>query len=237
MDRLSHVLMGCFQAGAWLVLSVSAYYLLKKKNVEFAKASMKIALIIAALSSVLQLTTGHTSAIGVSKNQPVKFAAFEGHYEEYKPVPFHIFGWVDEEKEAVRFSIGVPGFISFLVQGDFTYPVRGLRSFPKDVWPPVHITFQSYHAMILIGIGLMTLSIYGLFLWWRGRLFHTRWILRLFVVAVLGPQAANQLGWMAAEVGRQPWIVYDLLRTSEGVSKTVSANEVFFSLLMFHLTR
>ena len=235
MDRLSHVIMGCWQAGAWLVLSVSAYYLLKKKHAEFAKASIKIALGIALIASFGQLFTGHSSARGISKNQPAKLAAFEGHYEENKPAPFHFFGWVDEKTEQIRFGFGIPGFLSFLVHGDATKPVRGLRAFPREDWPPVNLTFQAYHVMMLIGLSLIALSILGTFFLWRGTLFKTKWLLRLFVIAVLGPQIANQMGWMAAEVGRQPWIVYGLLRTKDAVSKVVSGGEVLTSLILFTL--
>ncbi|MBI4388287.1 MAG: cytochrome ubiquinol oxidase subunit I [Candidatus Omnitrophica bacterium] len=235
MDRLSHVVMGCWQAGAWLVISVSAYYLLKKKHIEFAKASIKIALVIALIASIGQLLTGHSSAIGVSKNQPAKLAAFEGHYEENEPAPFHFFGWVNEKQEKVELGLGVPGFLSFLVHGNSAQPVQGLRAFPRENWPPVQPTFQAYHMMILIGLSLIALSVFGVFFWWRGWLFETKWLLRLFVVAVLGPQIANQVGWMAAEVGRQPWIVYGLLKTKDAVSKTVSGGEVLISLLLFTL--
>ena len=99
--------------------------------------------------------------------------------------------------------------------------------------PPVNATFQFYHGMVAIGIGLIVLNMIGLFAWWRGWLFESKWLLRLFVIAVLGPQVANQLGWFTAEVGRQPWIVYGLLRTSDGLSKVVTANQIAASLILF----
>jgi len=233
MDRLAHVTMGCWQAGAFLVLSVSAYYLLKKKHVDFAKASMKIALGLALVAALGQLATGHTGAMIVSKYQPAKMAAFEGHYPANEPAPMYLFGWVDEDKEEVRFGIKAPGMLSMLIHGDPNKPVTGLRSFEKKDRPPVNIVFQSYHLMVGIGMGLIGLSLAGVFLLWRKKLFETPWILRLFMLSVLGPQIANQMGCMSAEVGRQPWIVYGLLRTSEGLSKTVTANMVLTSLIMF----
>jgi len=233
VDRLSHVIMGCWQAGAFMVLSISAYYLLKNKNVDFAKASMKIALSVALVASIGQLVTGHSSARMVSKYQPAKMAAYEAHYEASAPADFYLWGWVNEKKEKVNFGFKIPGFLSYLIHGDAKAPVTGLKSFPPQDRPPVNIVFQAYHIMITIGLGLIFLSISGCILWWRKSLFENKTMLKLFVLSVLGPQIANQLGWLAAEVGRQPWIVYGLLRTSEGLSKVVTANMVLSSLIMF----
>lgn len=232
MDRLGHVLLGCWQAGAFLVLSVSAYYLLQGRHQAFAKASMKIALCVAMAASVLQLVTGHRSAITVSRHQPAKLAAFEGHYPASAPGDLHLFGWVDAPTQQVH-GPRVPGGLSWLVHGDARQSVTGLQAFPPADRPPVNAAFQCFHAMVAIGLGLILMSALGVWHWWRGSLWRTRWLLWLFVFAVLGPQLANQLGWCAAELGRQPWIVYNLLRTSEGLSRTVTANMVWSSLIMF----
>lgn len=233
MDRLAHVVLGCWQAGAWLVISVSAYYLLMKRHQDFAKASLKIALVLAAISSVLQLITGHHSGVIVSKYQPAKLAAMEGHYEKSAPASMHIGGWVDEEEKKVKGSIKLPNFLSFLVSGDFQRPLTGLNAFPAEDRPPVNITFQAFHIMIIIGMGLILLSLLGLFFWWRGTLFRQKWLLWIWVFSVLGPQIANQVGWITAEVGRQPWIVYGLMRTSEGVSRVVRSGQILSSIIMF----
>jgi cytochrome d ubiquinol oxidase subunit I len=234
MDRLSHVLMGAWQAGAFLMLSVSAYYLLKKRHEEFAKSSMKISLVVALIASMMQLVTGHESTEGVSKNQPVKLAAYEGVYETQTNAPLHLFGWVDEKSEKVH-GIAIPGLLSFLVHGDTQGEVKGLKSVPEADRPPINASFQFFHGMVALGIGMIVLCIVGVFYLWRGRLFTTRWLLWLFVFSVLGPQLANQLGWFAAEVGRQPWIVQGLLRTSDALSKSVTANMILASLIMFAL--
>lgn len=232
VDRLMHVLCGAWQAGAFFVLSVSAYYLLKNKHIDFAQRSFKIALIIAAISSVLQLVSGHYSATVVEKHQPAKLAAFEAHYPEYEAAPYHLIGWVNEKDEKV-YGLSVPGLLSFLLSGDPDKPVVGLRAFPPEDRPPVNIVFQTYHGMVIIGTGLILLSWLGLFLLWRKKLFHNKWLLWIFVLSVLGPQFANQLGWFSAEIGRQPFIVYNLLRTSEAFSKTVTTNDVIISLVIF----
>ena len=232
VDRVLHVYAGAWQAGAWLVVSVSAYYLLNKRHLDLAKRSLTIALIVAALSSGVQLITGHSSALGAANHQPAKLAAFEGHYETNAPAAMYALGWVDEKNEKT-YGVGVPGMLGLFLQGDLTAPVMGLRSFPKDLRPPVNIVFQAYHGMILIGVGLILLIFFGLWFLHCGCLFETRWLLKLYVLSVLGPQSANQLGWLAAEVGRQPWIVYNLLRTSDAFSKSVPAWQVLVSLGFF----
>jgi len=119
------------------------------------------------------------------------------------------------------------------VTGDASAPIPGVGAFPPDDLPPLNLTFQGFHLMVAIGTGLIGLSLAGVVLLPGGRLFRSRWLLRAFVVAVLGPQAANQLGWMTAEVGRQPWIVYKLMRTADGLSPAVKGPEVLFSLVLF----
>lgn len=233
MERLSHVLAGCWQAGAFMVISVSAYYILKKRYVEFAKKSFVIALGLAAFASLFQLYTGHHSARVVSEYQPAKLAAFEGHYDSAKPADLYLFGWVNEKDETVRFGVAIPGMLSYLIHGDSEQPVTGLRSFTPEDRPPVNIVFQSYHIMVAIGFMLIGLSLLGLILLPKERLFNKPWLLKIFILSVLLPQIANQLGWISAEVGRQPWIVYNLLRTKDGLSKTVAGEQVVFSLILF----
>ncbi len=235
LDRLSHVCAGAWQAGAFFVISVSAYYLLKKRHLDFAKASIKIALVVAAIASLSQLITGHSSAKGVSQTQPAKLAALEGHYPANEPAPVYFFGWVNEDDEKVQFGVRIPGMLSYLVHGDFRRPVTGLGSFPITDRPPVNIVFQSYHLMVLIGLGLILLSWLGLILWLRKSLFNHRWLLWIFVFSVLGPQLANQLGWITAEVGRQPYIVYNLMRTSDGLSKSVAPGAILTSIVLFSI--
>lgn len=233
MERLSHVLSGAWLAGAFLVISVSAFYLLKNKHVDFAKSSMKIALVLALFASLFQLFTGHQSAIGVSENQPAKLAAYEAHYDSSAPADLYLFGWVNDDKQEVSFGIAVPGLLSYLIYGDSKAEVTGLNAFDEGDRPPVNIVFQAYHFMVAIGFFLIAISIVSVIYWKRKKLFETRWLLWILVFSVLGPQIANQIGWIAAEVGRQPWIVYGLLRTSEALSKAVESGQVLFSLILF----
>ncbi len=231
VERLLHTLSGSWLAGAFLVLSVSAYYLLKKKHLDFSIKSIKMALVLAIFASLFQLFTGHLSADGAADNQPTKLAAFEGHYET-GVADMYLIGWVDDKNEEVH-GIKLPGFLSFLVHWDFTKPVTGLDQYPREDRPPVQIVFQTYHLMIAIGMTLILITLIGAYLWAKNKLGDVRWYQWILVFSVLLPQIANQVGWITAEVGRQPWIVYGLLRTSEGLSKAVSAGQVWFSLILF----
>ena len=234
MVRLSHTVLGAWQSAAFFVLSVSAFYLIKRRHVDFARTSMKIGLVVAAVASLGSLATGHFSALVVSKYQPAKLAAMEAHYPASAPADLSLFGYVDERAQRAV-GVSIPGMLSFLVHGDVSKPVTGLSAFPPQDRPPVQPVFQAYHAMVGIGMALIGLSLLGVFLWWRGTLFEMRWLLWVYVLAVLGPQASNQLGWFTAEVGRQPWIVYGLMRTTAGVSPVVTSGQVLTSLAMFVL--
>ena len=235
MDRLSHVIIGSFLAGSFLVLSVNAYYILRKRHLEIARAGFKIALTVATLASLLQLFTGHRSADGVAHNQPAKLAAFEGHYDSLAVADMFLVGWADAKNQKVS-GLKIPGGLTFLLHQDFKTPVKGLNAFPKENRPSdraVNFVFQTYHLMVAIGMTLIGLTLLASFLWWRGKLFQQKWLLQIFAWSVLLPQIGNQVGWYSAEVGRQPWVVYGLLRTSDALSQSLRAEQVWFSLIMF----
>ncbi|MEO0727757.1 MAG: cytochrome ubiquinol oxidase subunit I [Bacteroidota bacterium] len=235
VDRLLHVWIGAFLAGAFLVLSVHAYYLLKGKHVELSQKAFKIALGVAIVFSLAQLATGHRSAEVVAEHQPAKLAALEGHFDSLAVADMYLVGWVDKESQQVT-GIKIPGGLSFLTHWDFEAPVKGLNYFKADERPTaLNAIFQFYHLMVAIGMMLIGLSLYAGWQWWRGKLFDQRWLLQVFVWAVLLPQIANQVGWFAAEMGRQPWVVYGHLRTADALSKVVTANQVLFSLIMFSI--
>lgn len=235
IDRLTHVWLGALLAGSFLVISVHAYYLLKDRYVELSKKALKIALVIATISALAQLYTGHRSADGVADNQPAKLAALEGHYEEYAPADMYLFGWVNQEKQKVS-GLKLPGGLSLLVHFDAKEPIKGLNSFPADEIPgAVNAVFQFYHLMVLIGLLLIAITLFGTLQWWRGKIFNHRWFLRIMAFAVILPQLSNQLGWFAAEMGRQPWVVYGHLKTADALSESVNAGHVLFSLIFFTL--
>ena len=233
MDRLSHTLAGAWQAGAWLMISVGAYYLLRRRHRDFALASVRIGLGLALVAAVLSLLTGHESAQGVARNQPAKLAAFEGRYATRTNAPLSLVGWVDEKHERLLFNVEIPGMLSWLAYGDTAKTVTGLEAVPPADRPPVNFSFQLFHLMVAVGFGMIGIAAWAGYALWRRRLEDSRLLLWLLTFSVLGPQIANQAGWWAAEVGRQPWIVYHLLRTSEALSAVVTANQVAASMVMF----
>jgi len=179
----------------------------------------------------------------VAEHQPAKLAAFEGQFKTETHAPMHLFGWPNEKEERVDFGVAVPGMLSWLIHFDTSAEVQGLDDLEQD-WgrPPVWISFQSYHLMVAIGMLFIAATLYAAWLHRRGTLFQTRWLLWFFVFAVLLAFAANQLGWVAAEVGRQPWIVYPKLvdghavgglRTADALSETVRGGQVLGSIVMF----
>lgn len=235
MIRLTHVIMGCWLAGMFLVLSVSAWYILKKKNIEFAESSMKVALIVATIISLGQLFySGHRSSLIVHEYQPSKFAAMEGHWKSGTPGDMTIFGYIDEKNGETK-GLKIPGMTSFLIDQDFDKPLKGLDSIPEENRPPLQMTFQSYHIMISIGMFLIMLTLTSCFLWWRKKLFTTRFVLWIFVFSIFLPVIANTAGWITAEVGRQPWIVWELMRTADGVSPNLSQSQLYFSNILFFI--
>lgn len=207
VHRLVHVWIGAFIMGAFFIMSISAWYLLKKRHEEFARRSFTGALALATLASLAALASGHLQADNVAAEQPAKLAALEGLFQT-GPADLSLFGLPDEEEKRIALNVAIPGGLSLLVHGDAEEPVFGLDRFRPEDRPPVLVPFVSYHVMVALGVLFVALTLYASFLRWRGRLFETRWLLWVFVFAVIGPVAANQLGWAAAEVGRQPWIVH-----------------------------
>jgi cytochrome d ubiquinol oxidase subunit I len=273
VHRLSHVLIGCFIMGAFFIMSISAWYLVRRKHEEFAKHSFRGALLLGTVASIAILFSGHMQAKNVYEHQPAKLAAFEGHYET-GPGDLALFGWPDDEAQKLHAKIAVPGMLSFLLFEDTEKEVLGLDKFRPEDRPPVFLPFFSYHLMIAIGSGFIALTLLSSFLLWRGTLFEKRWLMWVFVLAVIPAVLANQTGWIAAEVGRQPWVVQahierdadgnpvldeegfvrhqtaDItytdangdeqtitvskgLRTDQGISEAVAAEQVWFSLVLF----
>lgn len=232
VDRIWHVWQGAFLAGIFLVLSVHAWYLLKGRHFEISKKAFRVTLIIATVVCLLQLVSGHSSADGVAQNQPEKLAAMEGHFQT-GPADLYLFGWVDKQNE-VTHGVKIPNGLSYMIHYDTAAPVTGLDQYPVEDRPgQVNAVFQFYHIMVAIGMFLIALTLYASFLLWRGKLYDKRWLLHIFVWSVLLPQIGNQVGWFAAEMGRQPWIVYKLLRTSDALSKSVTANQILFAIILF----
>lgn len=233
VTRLTHVILGCWLAGAFLVISISAYYLLKKKHLTFARNSMQIGLLVALISCILQLFAGDKSAKIVAQYQPAKLAAFEALYKTESQVPLTLYGVVNSKENKLDYAIQIPKLLSFLSFGDPNAELKGLDQIPKEDWPNVSALFNTYRIMIIMWGLMFSLSIIGIYLLYKKKLERNPWILRVMVLSVIFPQIANETGWYCAESGRYPWIVYGLLRISEGLSKAVTANQVLGSIIMF----
>jgi cytochrome d ubiquinol oxidase subunit I len=231
--RLLHTIVGAWLAGSFLVISVSAYYTLKNRYGDLAKNSLKAGLSVALVSLVLQLVLGDMSAKIVAEYQPSKLAALEGVYTTETQVPLIVWGLPNNETKSVDYAIKIPKLLSYLSFGDVNAKITGLDQVPRKDWPNVKAVFQTYRLMLLSWGLMVIVAIVGLFLVWRGTLFQHKWALRFMIFSVLFPQIGNQAGWVSAEMGRFPWIVQNLLRISEGLSKTVTANYVLSSIIMF----
>ncbi len=235
MDRLVHAVIGAWLAGAFLVISIAAYYLLKRRHIDFAKSSLKIGLVIGLTACLLQLVSGDSSAEVVAKYQPSKLAAMEGVFRTEKGAPLYLWGIVNTKEQRIDYGVSIPKLLSYLSYGDTAAEVKGLDLVARKDWPNVAVIFQTYHLMIAMWGIMFGLSLLATYQWYRGTLFTNKWVLRALVVSVLCPQIANQAGWVTAEMGRYPWIVWNLLRISEGLSKVVTANQVLASLIMFSI--
>jgi cytochrome bd ubiquinol oxidase subunit I len=197
-------------------MSVSAWYLLKRRHITFAERSFEGALLLGTIFSLGAAVSGHFQGQNVYRHQPAKMAAFEALYHT-GPAPLTLFGIPDDDERRVKAEIAFPGGTSLLVKGDLKAPLLGLDAFRPEDRPPVFIPFVSYHVMAILGVFFIGLTLLACFFRVKGSLFQKRWLLWIFVVSVLGAVAANELGWTAAEVGRQPWVVVPpVLRGPDG---------------------
>jgi cytochrome d ubiquinol oxidase subunit I len=231
--RYVHTILGGWLTGSLVAMAIAAWLLLKGRAADKAARLMKPALALFAVSALLQLGTGHAHSIQVTRTQPEKMAAYEALWQTQEGAPFTVFGIPDEKNERTLLAVRVPKMLSFLVHFDPNGRVLGLNDFPGDERPPVLLPFVGYHLMILFGLVFIGLGAWGVWLLARKRLGTARGFLRVLILAVPLPYLANDLGWIAAEVGRQPWAVYKVLRTSDAVSAVVPAGNVLFSLVLF----
>jgi cytochrome d ubiquinol oxidase subunit I len=235
MPRFLHTINGAIVTGSFFVMGISAWYLCRGKFEEFARQSLRVSLVFALVSSVLQIPVGHYHGHQVWETQPAKLAAFEGLFESEANPTLMVLGIIDGEERKVHAPIGIPNFLSFFLDFDPDTVIQGLNEFPEEDWPPLALTFYPFHLMTLLGFYFAGLTSLGLLLLWRKMLFSSRWFLKLAFLSIPLPFVANELGWIAAEVGRQPWVVYGVesMRTALVASPSVSAGEILASLIMF----
>jgi len=228
-----HVVPSAFILSAFFIMSISAYHLLKKQHIEFATRSFKLGLVVGLISSVFVVLEGDLHARHVTETQPAKLAAMESLWETTTQAPIYLIALPDEENEKNAIQIGsIPGALSFLGHHDFNAEIKGLKDFPKDERPPVLLTFISFRGMVALGTYFILVMIIGV--WRRNQLLESPAYLKLMLYSIPLPYLAIQLGWIVAEVGRQPWIVYGVMKTSDAVSP-IATSQVATTLIGFIL--
>ena len=243
VDRLTHTLVGALVLGAFFVASVSSFYLLRERHLGVARRCLSIALPSALIFTLAAAISGHDSAQKLVETQPAKLAAMEAHFHsEEGPSGLYLFGWPDVRNETVHGGVRVPYLLSLMVFNDPMQPVPGLDQIAETDRPPIWLPFQAFHLMVWLGTLMIGVAALACFHWYRGRLEQQRWLLRLLIAMPVVAMVANHAGWITAEVGRQPWIVYPSvqdgvemigLRTADGLSESVTAEQVLSSIVLF----
>jgi len=228
-----HMVSAAYILSAFFVMGISAYHLLKKQNVEFFTKSFRIALVFGLIFSFVEIFEGHLHGSDIAKTQPAKLAAMESHWETSKNAPIYLFSFPDEANEKNSIEIGkLPGMLSLLAFHSMDAEVKGLKDFPPDERPPVLIPFASFKIMVGLGFYFALVTVIG----WlkRNSLMENPWYLKLMLYSIPLPYIAILLGWTLAEVGRQPWIVYGIMKTADAVSR-IAVSQVAVSLVAFIL--
>lgn len=232
--KFFHTVFSGYVVAGFFVLGISAYHLLRNNELELFKRSFRIAAVFALISSILVAATGSRSAEEVAAHQPTKFAAMEAHWETKSNVPYYliILPDPDNERNAIE-AIGIPNLMSLLAFHRLDAEIKGLKDFPKELRPPVMANFLSFKLMAGMGFLFIFLSILALAISKKPTLENQRTLLKILLYSVPLPYIAGQLGWIVAELGRQPWIVYGLLKTSDAISPAVTVGQVWLSLIGF----
>lgn len=230
--RFIHMVFAAFLTTAFLIAGISAWYLLKGKSVAEARITFKMALLFAMVVVPLQVFAGDLLGLNSFKNQPAKIAAIEGSFETEQGAPWRIFGIVDEENEKITHTIEIPKLSSLILTHDLNGEVRGLKEFPRDQRPPVWPVFLSFRIMFGIGLLMFATALIAAFLMWRKKLFEARWFQYICMLMTPSGFVALLTGWFVTEIGRQPYLVYGILRTRD-VASAVDPSQVMFSLLAF----
>jgi cytochrome bd ubiquinol oxidase subunit I len=233
--QYAHNMSGAVITGAFVMTSVGAFYLLWGKSEEYARKFVRVGVVAALISTVLQLfPTGDGQGRMVAFHQPVTLAAMEALFQSQPGAPLVLIGQPNVQAHRIDNPIPVPNALSFLSYRRWEAEVKGLDAFPQDQWPDnIELLYFSYHIMVGLGTIFIAIAVLAAFLLWRGKLFTSRWMLWILLLTLPFPYIANTAGWLTAELGRQPWLVYSLMRTADGYSKTVSAGNGIFTLLGF----
>ncbi len=233
--QYAHTMVGAVQTGCFAMAAVGAFYLLARRSENYGRMFVKSGVIVGTIAALLQLSpTGDMQGRLIAQNQPPTLAAMEGLFTSQSGAPLAILGQPDLGKQRLDNPLVIPSMLSFLTYRSWTADVKGLDSFPHDQWPDqVVLLYYSYHLMV--GLGTIFIAVMGLAAWllWRGCLYESRWMLWALMLSGPLPFIANTAGWITAELGRQPWVIYGLMLTSTGISPRVSGGNVLFTLIGF----
>jgi cytochrome bd ubiquinol oxidase subunit I len=233
--QYAHNMSGAVITGAFVMASVGAFYLLWGKFEEYGRIFVQVGVVAGLIASVLQIfPTGDGQGRMVAFDQPVTLAAMEALFQTQPGAPIVLIGQPNVDERKIDNPIQVPNALSFLTYRRWKAEVKGLNAFPEDQWPTnIELLYYSYHIMVGLGTLFIAIAVVAAFLLWRGNLFAIRWMLWILLLTLPFPYIANTAGWLTAELGRQPWLVYSVMRTADGYSKTVSAGNGIFTLLGF----
>lgn len=232
--QFAHVLVGALLAGGFIVAGVGAYYLLSRRDEPTGRRFVRAGAIVGLIFSLLAVfPTGDRNSKSVTAFQPIKLAAMEGLFATTRGAPLAIIGMPDPAHHELIDPIFVPDFLSFLAYGSFEANVKGLDAYARELWPPVELTYYAYHVMVGLGTIFAAATAIAVLLLACGMLWRARWMLWLLMLLMPFPYIANEAGWTVTEVGRQPWIIYGLMRTAQGTSPTVGSGETTFTLIGF----
>ncbi|HZQ23224.1 MAG TPA: cytochrome ubiquinol oxidase subunit I [Terriglobales bacterium] len=233
--QYAHNMSGAVITGSFVMASIGAFYLLWGKHVEHGRIFVRTGVFAGCIFSLLQLfPTGDAQGRMVAHHQPVTLAAMESLFHSGPGAPLVIIGQPNVDNKTIDNPILVPKMLSFLTYRRWNAHMQGLDVFPQDAWPEnIPLLYYSYHIMVGLGTLFIAIMVLSVFLMWRGKLFAARWMLWVLLLSLPFPYIANTAGWMTAELGRQPWLVYGLFRTIDGYSKRVSAGNGMFTLLGF----
>jgi cytochrome d ubiquinol oxidase subunit I len=230
--RLAHMLTGTFLTTCFVIGGVGGWYLFKRRHVEHARIMLGMAVWFAFIVTPLQIVIGDLHGLNTLEHQPVKVAAMEGLWETEKGAGLLLFGWPDEEEEVTKYAVGIPKAASLILTHSSDGEIKGLKEWGEDDRPPVAIVFWSFRVMVGIGVLMLFTAVTGAFLFWRKRLFEARWFHGWCVAMIPSGFVAVLAGWFVTEVGRQPYTVYGVMRTSESVSP-VLPEYIALSLMIF----
>ncbi len=230
-----HTMGGSVITAAFVMTSVGAYYLLKKRNIDYGKLFIRIGVITGIIASFSEIfPSGDLQSKNILAHQPPTLAAMEGVFKTKKGAELILWGTPNMESLKVDNAIAIPKLLSFLSYRDWNAEVKGLDSIPPEQWPTnIPLLFHTYHIMIGLGMFFVAIMALAAFLLWRKTLFEKRWVLWILLLSFPLPYIANTAGWATAELGRQPWVVYQLMHIADGTSSLVTAGSGMFSLLGF----